>query len=123
VHELLSDFQSYHDMGGNGWLKQLDYDLDAGTITVQTYSPYLGRYRDNGEGLDASLELLEDALARGAAIFESYGLDLDEAEALIEYWTTTEEGRQEYYDEAYGDGSRDSDFVLELDFAAYARAR
>jgi hypothetical protein len=123
VYELLSDFQSYHDMGGNGWLKQLDYDLDAGTITVQTYSPYLGRYRDNGEGLDASLELLEDALARGAAIFESYGLDLDEAEALIEYWTTTEEGRQEYYDEAYGDGSRDSDFVLELDFAAYARAR
>jgi hypothetical protein len=123
VFELLSDFQSYHDNGGDGWMKQLDYDLEAGTIEVRTYSPHLERYRENGEGLDASLELLQDALARGAAIFESYGLDLDEAEALIERWTTTEEGRQEYYEAAYGGGERDSEFLLEVDFGAYARAR
>jgi hypothetical protein len=123
VHELLTDFQSYHDMGGNGWLKRLDYDVTNGTIAVRTYSPHLERYRENGEGLDASLELLGWALDRLGSYLESYGLDTTELEAQYSYWTTTDEGRQEYYEAAYGDGSRDSEFVLEVDFEAYATAR
>lgn len=123
VHELLTDFQSYHDNGGDGWLKRLDYDVTAGTISVSTYSPTLGRERVNGEGLDASLELLGWALDRLGSYLESYGLDMDEIEALYTSWTTTEEGRQDYYEAAYGDGSRDSSFVLEVDFAAYTSAR
>lgn len=122
VAELVVDFQSYHDMGGNGWLHQLDYDLDAGTIHVQTYSPHLGRYRENGEGLDASLELLADALDRIGGYLESFGLDSQELEDLLTYWSTTEEGRQEYYEAAYGDGSRDSDYLLEVDFEAFSAA-
>ncbi len=119
VHELLTDFQSYHEQGGTGWLKQLDYDLDAGTIEVSTYSPYLERYRENGEGLDASLELLNDALNALGPYLEDYGLDPKELEAQLDCWSNTEEGRQEYYEAAYGDGSRDSAFTLELDFMAY----
>ncbi len=122
VAEVLVDFQSYHDMGGNAWLHQLDYDLDAGTIHVRTYSPHLERYRENGEGLDASLELLQDALNMVGSYLESYGVDTEELTEQLEYWTTTEEGRQEYLDAAYGDGSRDSDFELEVDFEAFAGA-
>jgi len=122
VHELLTDFQSFHDMGGNGWLKLLHYDLDAGTIDVETYSPYLDEYRQNGDGLDASLEILQTAVDRLGPYLEGFGLDPDELQELVDYWSTTEEGRQEYYEAAYGDGSRDSEFTLELDFDAYPGA-
>jgi len=120
VYEILSDFQKFHPVGGNGWMKLLRYDLTEGTIEVRTYSPWIDEYRANGDGLDTSLQVLEDSLDWFADDLAEVGLDLDELEALVEHWTTTEEGRQEYFEAAYGDGQRDSEFTLEVDFAAYA---
>lgn len=122
VHELMTDFQSFHPQGGDGWLKTLTYDLDADTVDVRTYSPTLDEYRVNGDGVDVSLDVLEAALQSFGPYLESLGLDTEELAELLEYWTTTEEGRQEYLEAAYGDGQRDSEFVLDVDFAAYASA-
>jgi hypothetical protein len=123
VTEIMTDFQSFHPMGGDGWLKLLTYDLDAGTIEVRTYSPTLDEYRANGDGLDVSLQMLEDALGWFGSYLESFGLDPDELEELLDYWTNTEEGRAEYFEAAYGDGQRDSEFVVEIDFAEYTEIR
>ena len=120
VVEILTDFQSYHPDGGNGWLKLLTYDLDAGTIHVQTYSPWLDEYRANGDGVDVSLEVLQDALGWFGSYLETFGLDPGELQEMLDYWSDTEEGREEYFEAAYGDGQRDSDFVVEVDFAAHA---
>ena len=120
VEEVLTDFQAYHPSGGNGWMKLLTYDIDAGTIHVQTYSPLLDEFRANGDGLDVSLEVLQDALDYFQSYLETLGLDTDELQELLDHWTGTEEGREEYFEAAYGDGQRDSDFVVDVDFAAYA---
>jgi len=122
VAEILTDFQAFHPMGGDGWLKLLTYDLDAGTIEVRTYSPTLDAYRANGDGVGVSLLVLQEALDWFGSYLESFGLDPDELQELLDYWTNTEEGLQEYYEAAYGDGQRDSEFTVEIDFAAYAAA-
>ena len=44
VYEMLSDYQSEPN-GGNGWLRIITFDRQAGTIAVQTYSPKLDQYR------------------------------------------------------------------------------
>ena len=122
VTEIMTDIQSYHPLGGDGWLKLLTYDLDAGTIEVRTYSPTLDEYRENGDGLDVSLQMLNDALGWFGSYLESFGLDPDELEELLDHWTNTEEGRAEYFEAAYGDGQRDSEFVIDIDFEAHAPA-
>jgi len=123
VHELLVDYQTFHPDGGNGWMRLLRFDVENDRVEVETYSPWIDAYRENGAGLDASLEALEDALDKYGDDLEAFGLDMEELTAIVEYWTTTEEGRQEYYEAAYGDGSRDSRFVLEVDFEAYTTAQ
>jgi len=123
VHEMLVNFQTFHPDGGSGWMRLLRFDVDNDRVEVSTYSPWLDEYRSNGDGLDASLEALEDALDKYGDDLEAFGLDMEELAATLEYWTNTEEGRQEYYDAAYGDGSRDSEFVLEVDFEAYTAAQ
>lgn len=47
VHATLQDYQS-RVHGGNGWLNPYRFDPDAGTISVQTYSPYLDQYEVDG---------------------------------------------------------------------------
>jgi Calcineurin-like phosphoesterase len=123
VFEILTDFQLYHPDGGDGWMKLLTFDVYAGTIDVRTYSPHLDEFRQNGDGLDVSLEALADGLNWFGGYLEQFGLDPDELEVLLDYWTNTEQGRAEYYEAAYGDGQRDSEFVLEVDFSAYASAQ
>jgi hypothetical protein len=43
VYQILADYQSYAN-GGNGFLRKMIFDTSALTISVQTYSPYLGQY-------------------------------------------------------------------------------
>lgn len=45
--------------------------------------------------------------------------DIDEVEAQIDYWTTTEQGRAEFCALLYDGGQRDSDFWIDVDFASY----
>lgn len=43
VHQLLADFQG-EELGGSGYLRILTFRSD-GTVAVQTYSPFLNKYR------------------------------------------------------------------------------
>lgn len=43
VYQLLADYQG-EDEGGSGFLRLLAIDESAGTLRVQTYSPYTGQY-------------------------------------------------------------------------------
>lgn len=44
VVEILQDFQDYSN-GGNGWLRILKLDEGAGSISVETYSPWLNQFQ------------------------------------------------------------------------------
>lgn len=44
VIEMLQDFQDYSN-GGNGWLRILKFDEAAGSIGVETYSPWLDQFQ------------------------------------------------------------------------------
>jgi hypothetical protein len=59
VYQVLNDYQGNtigtdsvvgHDAGGDGWLRFMEFDTDAGTIHFYTYSPVLDQYAgQNGE--------------------------------------------------------------------------
>jgi len=121
VYEILVDFQTFSPRGGDGWLRLLRYDIAGGRIRVQTYSPSLNRYRENGEGCGPSVEGL-------SRFFEKYRdliaivADPDVVEAQIEYWSNTEEGFEEFCSLLYDEGQRDSDYIIEVDFDAYRNA-
>ncbi|MBW2732726.1 MAG: metallophosphoesterase [Deltaproteobacteria bacterium] len=121
VHELMADFQTFGHQG-EGWMRLLRFDPDNKQVRVRTYSPHLKAYRENGAGLDASLKAIEI----GYQLFaERYGalLDLEVLRAKIDYWSDESAGRQEYADLLYGEGTRDSDFTLDLDLSAYPQSR
>jgi hypothetical protein len=44
VIEILQDFQDYSN-GGNGWLRILKLDEAAGSVSVETYSPWLNQFQ------------------------------------------------------------------------------
>ena len=122
VHELLVDFQAFSPNGGDGWLRLLRFDLDRGQIRVRTYSPSLGRYRENGEGFEGSVSALKAGIRAYRDLFRVF-FDIEELERKADYWGSDPEGRKEYFELLYGEGARDSEFALEVDFAAYRSAR
>lgn len=119
VHEILVDFQEFSPKGGDGWMRLLTFNLTRKTIKVQTYSPTLKRYRKNGEGLDASLKAFQWALNSFSAYLKSFGLDPIKLQQQVDTWSKTAAGRKEFAKLLYGDGRRDSEFTLQVDFAAY----
>ena len=53
VYQVLTDYQGntlsaegvpYKNPGGDGWLRLMEFDMDAGTIHFSTYSPALNKY-------------------------------------------------------------------------------
>jgi hypothetical protein len=48
VHQLLADYQDMPE-GGSGWLRILTFAPSESRIYVETYSPYLGQYKDGPE--------------------------------------------------------------------------
>ena len=121
VNEILVDFQTFSPEGGTGWLRLLRYDIEGGQILVQTYSPWLDRYRVNGEGCRESIEGL-DWFFEYFRDYVAMLADPDEVEAQIDYWKDTEEGFEEFCSLLYDDGERDSDFVINVDFDAFSNA-
>lgn len=67
VYEILSDYQTTYGNGGNGWLRILDFDTQAGRIDVQTYSPSLNDFRTGGESL-FSIDVDFDAYVSGSPV-------------------------------------------------------
>lgn len=119
VHEVLTDFQELSPNGGDGWLLLLHFDLTRKQVRVRTYSPTLGRFRENGDGFEGSLEAITRAISDYGDILGAF-VDMDELEKTVKYWTETEQGRQEYYQLLYAEGKRDSDYTLPLNLPDYA---
>lgn len=55
VYQILADYQD-ENLGGSGYLRILEWDLDDNIINVRTYSPYLNRYKKGYES-EFSLKL------------------------------------------------------------------
>lgn len=121
VYEVLTDFQNMSD-GGGGWLRLLTFYPSEDRIHVQTYSPTADAFRSNGDGFDHSIGILEAYLDDALEYLEALGLDREELEAQIAALRTDSPERDEYYDSLYGEGQRDSDFELSVDFQAYLDA-
>ncbi len=121
VHEILVDFQSLPPDGGNGWLRLLRYDLAAGKIHVETWSPLLERFREDAEGCDYSVEVVMTYFNMVKGSIQNMP-DYDVVEERLAYWTGTVEGKQEFCDMLYDGGMRDSDFSFDVDFGAYRAA-
>lgn len=66
VHEVLADYQTTFGNGGNGWLRIVDFDVDAGLVAVQTYSPSLDQFR-TGSDSQFDLNVDFDALTTGSS--------------------------------------------------------
>jgi hypothetical protein len=98
------------------------FDPSGGTIQVRTYSPSLKRYRENGAGFNAAVKALQVGFNVYADKFKAL-LDVDALKQKLDYWSNDPAGRKEYYDLLYSGGTRDSDFTLEVDLAAYPESR
>lgn len=47
VYQMLSDYQC--EVNGNGWLRIVEVDTTAGTMSVRTYSPWLNQYKTDAK--------------------------------------------------------------------------
>jgi hypothetical protein len=118
VHEILVDYQTYSPKGGDGWMRLCKFDVAQGEIEVRTYSPTLKRFRENGDGYDGSLLALRQGIA---ALEGQFGkvFDTEAMKKQIDYWDKDPAGRKEGFEALYGDGRRDSEFTLEVDFSPF----
>ncbi len=122
IHEVLVDYQEMEG-GGMGWMRLLTFFPSSNEVRVQSYSPVLDAYRENGEGFDHAITMLERYRQEANDILETFGLDAAQVDAMLEAIKTDGSAeRAEYYDSLYSAGDRDSDFVLSVDFAAYTAA-
>ncbi len=123
VYEILQDFDSYEDNGGNGWMRLLTFDVDANQIQVDMYSPTLGRFRLDGpkethEDFQHTLDLMDDPDLLDEIIDIVLSIDPNfDVEAYIQW--LTENGGENFWDLAYADGQRDSSFAMTVNFDAY----
>ena len=121
VHEILVDYQDMAE-GGGGWLRLLKFQPSQNQISVLSFSTQTGEVRENGDGFEHSIQLLKDYRRGVESELEQFGLDPEEIDGLIQQVEDDPEIRDGYYDSLYGEGQRDSRFVLEVDFQAYLDA-
>ncbi|MEN8126406.1 MAG: metallophosphoesterase [Planctomycetota bacterium] len=57
VLEVMVDYQDGAN-GGNGWLRTMTFDFEAGTVQSDTYSPTLDRYRTVAEGFVETIYII-----------------------------------------------------------------
>jgi len=115
VFEMLADYQTFSPNGGDGWMRLMTFDTDAKTITVQTYSPTLARFRTTQDGFQETLAAVP---VYGPYIGQAMGLTPAETATLIAQLTANNGAA--LWQMAYADGQRDPSFTLSVDFAAYA---
>jgi len=121
VHEILVDFQEMED-GGGGWLRLLKFSPDSDQIEALTYSATTGSVRENGQGFDHALSLLNSYRQSYEADLEAWGIDLDEVDEMLAEISIPGPAQDAFYDDLYKDGARDSRFVMSVDFSAYMEA-
>jgi hypothetical protein len=119
AYELLTDFQDMAG-GGGGLLRVLTFDLSAETVSVSTVSTETDRARQNGEGFEHSLDILEAYKGTAYDALEGLGFDTSVYDALFaEIQVEGSELREQYRASLYGGGERDSAFVLDVPFSDY----
>ncbi|MEO0603885.1 MAG: hypothetical protein AAF211_20785 [Myxococcota bacterium] len=121
VHEILVDYQNMAD-GGGGFLRLLKFAPARDQVEVYSYSPLTDSLRANGDGFDHSLDILDEYQARALGELEDLGLDVAPLLDLLDQLRTDDALQAEYRESLYADGSRDSQFVLDVDFDAYLDA-
>lgn len=118
VYEVLVDYQDLPD-GGGGWMRLLRYKPNMEQVQAITFSPKTGRVRQNGEGFDHAIDILDRYKDAYRSDLEAIGLDIDELDKLIDSVKTPGPDRTNYYNSLYGDGSRDSIFDMQVAFQEY----
>lgn len=119
TYEMLTDFQDLPD-GGGGLLRVLTFDVGQDTVEVSTVSTETGRERENGEGFEHSLDILETYKSTAYGVLADLGFDTEVYDQLFE--GVRQEGselREQYRSSLYDAGDRDSRFVLEVPFGEY----
>ena len=113
------DFQTSEAKGGNGWLRLLKFNLTQNTIGVRTYSPYLKKYRKNGDAVQNAFVIFNWVMKDFGGYLAAVGLDKAELQKQLDYWEKDKAGQAEFAKLLMEGGGRDSEFQLEVDFAAY----
>lgn len=121
VYEILANFQDMED-GGGGWLRLLLFRPQQNEVEVFTFSTVTGRVRENGEGFEHAIGILETYKNAYADDLVAFGLDPERLDALLEDVKTPGPLQDQYYESLYGAGRRDSRFTLSVDFDAYRNA-
>jgi len=122
VHQMLADFQNMED-GGGGWLRVLKFQPADNEVEVFTLSTLTGEFRQNGDGFEHSLTIVEDYKDLAFAELAALGFDTQAIEDLLdEVKTEGSKLRDAYYESLYGAGDRDSRFTLEVPFSDYVDA-
>ncbi len=119
VHEILVDFQESEARGGNGWLRLMKLNLTRGSVDVKTYSPSLKKFRRNGENVQNAFTIFNWVLKDYGSYLAAVGLDQKELKKQLDYWEKDKKGRVEFTKLLLEGGRRDSEFTLDVDFAAY----
>ncbi len=146
VIEVLTDYQDGPN-GGNGWLRVMEFDFDAGTVDFSTYSPTLNRQRTIVDDFMETLvivSLYKDALTSALGMSEAETAELM-AELTADIPGVTKDPQLEAYMQlpetkaylvslgvdaawdglwlkAFADGSRNPAFTEQVDFDAYVAA-
>jgi hypothetical protein len=122
VHEVLVDFQDMSD-GGGGWLRLLRFKPSENQVEAITFSTLTGELRGNGDGFEHSIGILEAYRTRAADALADFGVSDEVINTFLRDVNTEGHAtRDAYYESLYGFGSRDSQFVMDVDFAAHIAA-
>ncbi len=118
VHEVLVDYQDYND-GGGGLLRVLTFTPEEDRVEVYTVSTETGEMRENGDGFDHAVDILDAYAGTAFGALEDLGLDTQDVRTLLEQLKTDQTVRDEYFESLYGPGQRDSQFLLDIPFGSY----
>ncbi len=145
VAEVLTDYQDELN-GGNGWLRLMEFDMEAGKIDFSTYSPTEQRNRSVADDFIQTILMIDAykyvlaytvgwTTAEADALEARFAMDIPEYEKplIVEQamsLPTTQTLLQEngidpslpwdaLWIQVFAPGNRDPNFTLEFDFDAY----
>lgn len=117
VHEILCDLQDSPN-GGNGWMKELVFDVQAGTIEARTFSPTLGRDRTTQDSFVETIAMVGQYESTLRALYGDAGFET----MLAQMQQPVVNGQPTWgglWMAVFANGTRDPSFTMDVDFASY----